>query len=247
MARGFAADSRLKKPRTLGDKYHPWAAPRTLKEWNAVSKRVRLQLRVATGLWPAWPRGPIKSVIYGKVDRGDYTVEKVYFASLPGHYVTGSLYRPKGGRNAAGTRRPGILCPHGHWRVSKELSGRFYDRGVTAAQKEIDSGAEEILETARNPIQARCVHLARMGCVVFQYDMLAYADSNQLGYDVVHGFDSQRAHMNTPTGWGLFSWPASVRIGERESSEQPGGVNRSRRAGQRWAIRRDPGHRGEPR
>ena len=78
------ADSRLKKPRTLGDKYHPWAAPRTLKEWNAVSKRVRLQLRVATGLWPAWPRGPIKSVIYGKVDRGDYTVEQGGFASLPG-------------------------------------------------------------------------------------------------------------------------------------------------------------------
>ena len=35
--------------------------------------------------------------------------------------------------------------------------------------------------------------------------MLAYADSHQLGYDVVHGFASQRAHMNTPTGWGLFS------------------------------------------
>ena len=47
------ADSRLNKPRTLGDKYHPWADPKTLKEWNTVSQRVRLQLRVAHGLWPA--------------------------------------------------------------------------------------------------------------------------------------------------------------------------------------------------
>ena len=169
------ADSRLKKPRTLGDKYHPWAAPKTLKEWNAVSKRVRLQLRVATGLWPAWPRGPIKSVIYGKVDRGDYTVEKVYFASLPGHYVTGSLYRPKEGRSGAGTRRPGILCPHGHW-----PNGRFYDAGAAKAAAQMKKGAEKFEAGARFPLQARMVQLARMGCVVFHYDMVGYADSGAL-------------------------------------------------------------------
>ncbi|HAB10720.1 MAG TPA: hypothetical protein DCE47_03395, partial [Planctomycetaceae bacterium] len=169
------ADSRLKAPRALGDKYHPWAAPETLKEWNTVSERVRLQLRVATGLWPAWPRGPIKSVIHGKVDRGDYTVEKVYFASLPGHYVTGSLYRPKGGGGKSGIRRPGILCPHGHW-----PNGRFYDAGAAKAAEQMKKGAEKFEAGARFPLQARMVQLARMGCVVFHYDMVGYADSGAL-------------------------------------------------------------------
>ena len=169
------ADSRLATTRNLSDKYHPWVAPKTLKEWDAVPERVRLQLRVATGLWPDWPRGPIKPVIHGKIDRGDYTVEKVYFASLPGHYVTGSLYRPKGGGGKSGIRRPGILCPHGHW-----PNGRFYDAGAAKAAEQMKKGAEKFEAGARFPLQARMVQLARMGCVVFHYDMVGYADSGAL-------------------------------------------------------------------
>src|SRR5262249_59831671 len=56
-------------------------------------------------------KAPIKAAIFGKVDRGDHTVEKVYFESYPGFYVTGNLYRPK---SVAG-KIPAVLCPHGHW------------------------------------------------------------------------------------------------------------------------------------
>lgn len=194
------ADSRL-EPLTDLDGYFPLNVPTSKARWEIRAESIRRRILVSQGLWPMPEATQLDPVIHGEQEMDGYTLSKVYFESMPGFYVTGVLYKPVGFKG----KRPGVLCPHGHWRVSKELSGRFYDRGVTAAQKEIDSGAEEILETARNPIQARCVHLARMGCVVFQYDMLAYADSNQLGYDVVHGFDSQRAHMNTPTGWGLFS------------------------------------------
>ena len=44
-----------------------------------------------------------------------------------------------------------------------------------------------------------------MGCVVFHYDMIGYADSTQISFDLAHRFAVQRPHMNRPSGWGLFS------------------------------------------
>ena len=77
-------------------------------------------------------------MIHGRIDQGDYTVEKVFFESFPGHFVTGNLYCPTGASLAAGRPRGG-----------------------------------------RSVLQARCVGLARMGCVAFHYDMIGYADSIQ--------------------------------------------------------------------
>ena len=76
---------------------------------------------------------PANAVVHGKVDRDDYTVERVYLESYPGHFVTGSLYRPKGKSG----KLPGVLCPHGHW-----ANGRFYDAGEEATRKQIAEGAE---------------------------------------------------------------------------------------------------------
>jgi dienelactone hydrolase len=72
-------------------------------------------------------------------------------------------------------------------------------------QRELNSGAEQHECGARSPLQARCVHLARMGCVVFHYDMLGNADSVQIPAAIAHGFSRQRPHLNAPDAWGLFS------------------------------------------
>ncbi len=151
---------------------------------------------------------PLKPVVHGKIHQGDYTVEKVYFESLPGHFVTGNLYRPAGGSAQVGLsngKRPGVLCPHGHWR-----NGRFYDAGVQAARNELAIGAERFMSAARSPLQARCVQLARMGCVVFHYDMLGNADSIQLE----EHRRGPRDHMNSPElgQWGLVSPQAHARL-----------------------------------
>jgi len=178
------------------DGYFPFSPPKAVDDWNERAERVRRRMRVALGLWPMPTRTPLNAVIHGKIDREDYTVEKVYFESYPGFCVTGSLYRPKG----APGKRPGVLSPHGHW-----ANGRFHDSGLENVRKEIIQGAERFEEGGRSPLQSRCVQLARMGCVVFHYDMVGYTDSRQISSDIAHGFAKQRPEMSTVEDWGLYS------------------------------------------
>lgn len=189
------SDARLKPLRSLSDKLHPWSPPATKAAWEAEAARIREQILVSNGLWPLPEKTPLNPVISGKIDRGDYTVEKVYFASRPGHYVTGSLYRPK---NSDG-KHPGVLCPHGHWK-----EGRFYDAGDGAAKEQMDSGAEEFSSGAHSPLQARFVQLARMGCVVFHYDMVGVADSQMISHR--EEFNDVEASLRLQNKMGLQTW-----------------------------------------
>jgi dienelactone hydrolase len=141
---------------------------------------------------------PNHQVIHGKVDREGYTVEKVYFESYPGHFVTGSLYRPKGRSG----KLPAVLAPYGHWE-----NGRFFDAGLDEVQKEIKSGAERFEVGGRYILQAICVQLARMGCVVFQYDMVGVADSQQVPHS-----PKWQPKLDTPDRWGMASPRAEARL-----------------------------------
>lgn len=189
------ADIRVEPVKDL-DGFFPFHPPTTRETWDKRAERVRRQILVTEGLWPEPPRTPLNTVIHGRVERDGYTVEKVYFESIPGFFVTGNLYRPAGRTG----KLPGVLCPHGHW-----TDGRFMDQGVETVRREIANGAERFEEGGRSVLQARCVQLARMGCVVFHYDMIGYADSTQIPMAISHGFSKQRPEMNTAENWGLFS------------------------------------------
>ncbi len=102
---------------------------------------------------------------------------------------------------------PAVLCPHGHW-----ANGRFYEVNDPGVKELLAIGAERFEAAARNHMQARCVQLARMGCVVFQYDMIGYADSVQIPFEVAHKFRTQRPEMNGNSRWGLFSPQAESRF-----------------------------------
>lgn len=195
-------DTRLGPLKDL-DGYFPFKPAPDRAAWEQRAERVRRQMLVALGLWPMPTRTPLNPVIHGKRDMGDYTVEKVYFESLPGFFVTGNLYRPK---DRSGPL-PGVLCPHGHW-----ANGRFMDSGLEAVRREIVQGAERFEDGGRSPLQSRCVQLARMGCVVFHWDMIGYADSVQIPQALAHGFKTQRPEMNTTENWGLFSPQAEAHL-----------------------------------
>jgi len=190
-----AGDARLTRVRTLHEKDFFLTVPATREAWEARRQAVREQVMVANGLWPAPARPSLNPVIHGKIDREDYTIEKVFFASYPGHYVSGNLYRPKGKTGPL----PAVLCPHGHW-----PNGRFFEAPAKTVEQQLKDGAEQTENSARYPLQARCVQLARMGCVVFFFDMVGYADSTSL----VHrqGFTDADAELRLQSFMGLQTW-----------------------------------------
>jgi dienelactone hydrolase len=169
----------------------------TKAEWMARADALRRQVRVALGLWP-WPeRTALNAMVRGRIVRDGYTIEHVAFESVPGHWVTGSLYRPAGRTG----RLPAVLAPHGHW-----PGGRHQERSIEDAKKELASGAEQTLEGARYPLQARPAMLARMGVIAFAWDMVGYADSTAIAHRA--GFTDAEAELRLQSFLGLSMWNA---------------------------------------
>jgi len=122
-----------------------------LDQWKTRAKRVCEGILRGAELMPMPRKCPLNPIIHSKRRCKGYTVENVAFESLPGFFVTGNLYRPINGKGPFA----GILCPHGHFREPNG-GGRF-----------------------RDDMQKRCATLARMGAVVFSYDMVGWGESNQ--------------------------------------------------------------------
>lgn len=216
---GLAAPLRAEAPRALPpgewprdrryeplkdlDGYFPFQPPATRAAWERRAEWVRRRILVSQGLWPLPTRTPLNPVIHGRIERDEYTVEKVYFESAPGFFVTGNLYRPK---RITG-RVPGVLFAHGHWQ-----DARLALSDEEEVRREIATGQERFEQGGRSRFQSLCVHLARMGCVVWQWDMLGNSDAQQLSAALVHGFAKQRPEMATPENWGLFSPQAELHL-----------------------------------
>ena len=117
--------------------------------WETRAAMIRKGIRDGMNL-PEKPKfAPLQPIRHTFRKMNGYTVENVAFESVPGFFVTGNLYKPL---NSSG-KAPGILCPHGH--VANQ-DARFVEQ-----------------------TQQRCATMARMGAVVFVYDMLGYGDSKQ--------------------------------------------------------------------
>jgi len=183
--------------------YFPFTPPTDAAAWTSEKAAIRNRLQVALGLLPMPTRTPLNAVIHGKIDCGEYTVEKVYFESAPGFFVTGNLYRPKQITGKA----PVVLFAHGHWK-----DARFLVQDADYVRKEIATGQETFTEGGKSRFQSLCVQLARMGCIVWQWDTLSDSDSLQFSPEVIHRFAKQRPEMNDPQSWGLYSAPAEAHL-----------------------------------
>ena len=171
-------DSRLTNVRYVNSAF---VAPEvtTRRAWEAHAERVRRRVLVSAGLGPAPERTPLKARVTDRWEGNGFSVEKVHFESRPGFLVTGNLYRPL---NARG-KRPAILCPHGHW----------------------EDGRLEKDRPAEGSVIPRCIMLARLGFVVFSYDMIGYNDH----FQVIHRWADETLRYASLYGispFGLQLW-----------------------------------------
>jgi dienelactone hydrolase len=180
----FGDDAVSTPPLALKDlnAHFPMSVPASRDQWETRAKALRLQVEVALGIHPLPPLSQSEPVIYGRRELDGYSIEKMYFESLPGFFVTGSLYRPLTAV-PSDKARPAVLYAHGHWD-----RGRFYEASPGEVRQLLATGAERFENAAINHMQAACVQLARMGCVVFQFDMIGYADSEQISFERAHRY-----------------------------------------------------------
>ncbi len=123
----------------------------TKAEWTAKAAELRSHILVSNGLTPMPDKTPLNAHIFGRIERDDYTVEKVYFEAYPGFFTTGNLYRPKGKKGPF----PGIVSPHGHW------------------------GRGRLENSEAGSVPGRCINFAKQGYVIFSYDMVGRVDSGE--------------------------------------------------------------------
>src|SRR5687768_13301471 len=66
----------------------------TKNQWLERAQTIREHVLVSCGLFPLPEKTPLNANVSGRVERDGYSIEKVYFESIPGFYVAGNLYRP---------------------------------------------------------------------------------------------------------------------------------------------------------
>ncbi len=99
---------------------------------------------------------PFNAIIHWDSNKMDgYTVENIAIEGIDGKYITGNLYRP----DSIIGKVPAILSPHGHWYYPDDY-GRF-----------------------RTDFQKRCAAFAKMGAIVFAYDMIGYGENYQFNHN----------------------------------------------------------------
>lgn len=130
----------------------------TKEKWEARTEIIRAGILKGAELETFPERTPLNVIRKDFRRYGSYTVENIAFESLPGVFVTGSLYapaKPKG-------KIAGILSPHGHWSKPNDY-GRY-----------------------RSDVQLRAASLAMMGAYVFTYDMVGYGEMGDHGWEHRH-------------------------------------------------------------
>lgn len=146
-----------------------WAKEWTTKaDWEKRAEVIREGLITGMKLDQMPKRDtPFNVLIHSTREMDGYIVENIAIESFPGFLITGNLYRPLS--KEPFRKSPAILSVHGHG-----SDPRFGES-----------------------VQKRSAAFARMGAVVFAYDMIGYGDSKQVEHKMpialtIQTYNSQR-------------------------------------------------------
>jgi dienelactone hydrolase len=137
------------------DTHFTFNAPTDLKTWEARRTQLRASILFNAGLMPMPVKTALNPIVAGRIEHPDYAIERIALETLPGYWLGGNLYLPKGRLG----RAPAILHPHGHWTY-----GRLESQPLCSPQ-------------------SFGINLARQGFAVFAYDMVGYNDTAQTPHD----------------------------------------------------------------
>lgn len=130
----------------------------TLGQWESRAGEIRGQILKGAGFETLPAKTPLNPIMGEWRYYDGYKVQNIAFESLPGVFVTGSLYAPL----KAEGKIPGILSPHGHWTKPGDV-GRY-----------------------RPDAQKRFASMARMGAMVWAYDAVGYGQMEEIGWEHKH-------------------------------------------------------------
>jgi len=148
----------------------------TVQAWEKRKVTLRRQILTASGLDPMPAKTPLNAKIFGRIKTRDCYIEKVLIETMPGYFLGGNLYRPLD----ESVRHPAVLNPHGHWTYGRLENQPLYSGPNLGA------------------------NLARLGFVVFAWDMVGYNDSGQ----TPHAFGTPEERLWSFGPFGLQLWNA---------------------------------------
>jgi len=136
------------------------------KEWTERASMIRegiIQGAQLNNIPEEYWKAPLDPVITKRIHLDGYVVENIAIHGMPGHLITGNLYLPDTIRGKV----PAILSPHGH-ALRPDNYGRF-----------------------KPDLQKRCAAFAKMGAIVFAYDMIGYGESKDYDHTDPKGMQIQ--------------------------------------------------------
>ncbi|NMA43697.1 MAG: hypothetical protein GX946_10000 [Oligosphaeraceae bacterium] len=202
--------------RLLDVKHNDYAwqalAPSSLKEWQKRKDFTIEQVKLAAGMLPQFKPIALQPKVWGHNNYEGTVIAKVSMETLPGLKLTGNLYMP----GMIQSKAPAILCPHGHW----EKGRLHHDECVS--------------------VPMRCLMLARLGFVVFSYDMIGYNDND----GILHSWEKSLrlpAALHGISPFGLQTWNSLQAVEflcsmPEVDSERIGCTGASGGASQTWTI-----------
>lgn len=194
---------------------------KSLPDWEKERERYGRELRDMLGLEPLPERTPLKVNVTGRLNREKYSIENVVFQSLPGLYVTGNLYLPKGEK----TSLPTILYLCGHAPNPKGAKVHYQDRAAWFA---VNGFACLILDTLEFG-EVAGIHHGLHDLNMWHWLSLGYTPAGVEVWSAMRAIDyletrpevdSKRIGLTGISGGGAITWYTAA-VDERVAAAAP--------------------------